>query len=321
MPDAVLVVPDAIGTRTGTMVTYLPEANPAAVYLARLAPGSRRTMRTALATLAALLAGAGADPLTLPWHLLRYPHTQALRAALAARAAPATTNKHLAALRGVLKEAWRLGLMGAEEHARATDVPDLRAAPLPRGRALTPGELRALFAACADGTPGGVRDAALLAALYGCGLRRAEVVALDRTDYHAETRALTVRHGKGDKARVVYLPGSGAGVFAAWLTLRGDTPGPLFLPVNKAGAISVRRLVAQSVYDLLARRLRGAGVIAASPHDLRRTFVSDLLDAGVDVTTVQKLAGHASVATTARYDRRGEAAKRRAADALHIPQG
>lgn len=312
----------ATGGADGVVVPgNAPPPSPAVVYLARLAPGSHRTIHGALSALAVMLTGDGADPLALPWHHLRYPHTQALRAALAARYAPATANKHLAALRGVLKEAWRLGLMAAEDFQRASDVADIRAVSLPRGRALTAGELRALFAGCADGTAGGRRDAALLAVLYGCGVRRAEVVALDVRDYHAETRAVTVRHGKGDKARVVYLPGSGTGVLDAWLTVRGDTPGPLFVPVNKAGSVGVRRLSAQSVYDVLTRRLCAAGVVAASPHDLRRTFVSDLLDAGVDVATVQKLAGHASVATTARYDRRGEAAKQRAADVLHIPAG
>ncbi|MGI8826203.1 MAG: hypothetical protein ACR2JC_11270 [Chloroflexota bacterium] len=87
------------------------DQNPATVYLARLAPQSRRTQAGALATISELLAGAPHDPLTLPWHLLGYQHTQAVRAALAARYAPASTNTMLAALRGVLKEAWRLGLM------------------------------------------------------------------------------------------------------------------------------------------------------------------------------------------------------------------
>jgi len=319
------MIPSHIITQTGAATDVLANGattpSPAAVYLARLASGSRRTMHGALTTLAALLAGDGADLFALPWECVRYPHTQALRATLGERYAPATANKHLAALRGVLKEAWRLGLMDAEDYQRAVDVGDIRAVTLPRGRALTPGELRALFIACRDDTIGGVRDAALLAVLYGCGLRRAELVALDHADYHAETRALTVRHGKGDKARVVYLPGSGVGLLGAWLTARGDAPGPLFLPVNKAGAVAHRRMAAQTVYDLLARRIRAARVVAASPHDLRRTFVSDLLDAGVDVATVQRMAGHANVATTARYDRRGEHAKQRAADVLHIPTG
>jgi len=74
-----------------------------------------------------------------------------------------------------------------------------------------------------------------------------------------------------------------------------------------------------AVWRLIEKRAKMAGVTNVSPHDLRRSFVSDLLDAGVDVSTVSKMAGHASVLTTAKYDRRGEDAKRKAAKALHVP--
>ncbi len=257
---------------SGPVVPANASEHPAAVYLARLAPGSRRTMRGALLTIAALLTDGAADCFALPWHLLRYQHTQAIRAALGERYAPATANKHLAALRGVLQEAWRLGLMDAEAYQRAADIGDIRAATLPRGRALTPGELRALFGACADGTRAGVRDAALLAVLYGCGLRRAEAVGLDLGDYHPETRALTVRHGKGEKARIVYLPASGATLLAAWLQARPGDPGPLFLPINKGGRMALRRMAPQSIYDLLARRTTTAAVARVSRELVRRTL-------------------------------------------------
>jgi site-specific recombinase XerD len=73
------------------------------------------------------------------------------------------------------------------------------------------------------------------------------------------------------------------------------------------------------VLDLARRRADDAHIEAFSPHDLRRSFVSDLLDAGVDLSTVQQLAGHAQVQTTARYDRRGDEAKAEAAKQLHAP--
>ncbi len=70
---------------------------------------------------------------------------------------------------------------------------------------------------------------------------------------------------------------------------------------------------------IIRRRSKQAGVAEFSPHDFRRTFCSDLLDAGIDISTVQKLAGHASPVTTAKYDHRGEETKRRSVQALYIP--
>jgi site-specific recombinase XerD len=277
-------------------------------------------MRQALDTIAQLVSGGACDARTLPWAGMRYEHTQAVRAALAERYAPATANKMLAALRGVLREAWRLDLLPAEAYRRAADLPAVRGVRLPRGRALSTGELRALFAACAaDPSPAGARDAALLAVLYGAGLRRAESVNLDVGDYEADGGSLTVRRGKGRKARRCYLATGGQAALRGWLAVRCSAPGPLFLPIDKAGCIGWRRLSDQAVLVILRKRARQAVVATFSPHDLRRTFISDLLEQGADVSAVQQLAGHANVATTARYDRRGEQAKRRAAALLHVP--
>ena len=297
------------------------DRHPAAVYLAGLSEGSRRTMKQALDTIAGIVTDGRLDAQTLDWSQLRYQHTQAIRAQLAERYAPATANKMLAALRGALKETWRLGQMDAENYHRAVDLPSVSGSSLPKGRCLTSGELYALFDACAsDKTPAGARDSALLAVLFGGGLRRAEAVALDVDDYDPGTGALTIR-GKGRKERIGYASNGSADALEAWLRVRGTEAGALFLPIRRGGhvAAATQRLTAQSVYDVLRRRAKQAGVATFSPHDLRRSFVSQLLDAGADISTVQHLAGHANVTTTARYDRRGEATKRKASELLHVP--
>lgn len=317
---------------TGTDLETLPSSaelapvalhadrRPALVYLAGLHSGSRRTMRAALDVIAAILTAKLCDAESCPWHALRFQHTQALRGQLAERYKPATANKMLSALRGVLYAAWQLGQMTAEDYNRARDVKRVKGSGLPRGRALSAGELRALFAACADDpTPAGRRDAAILAVLYGGGLRRAEAAALELADWSEETGGVVIRAGKGRKARTVYLTGGACGALGAWLTVRGARPGPLFWPMDKAGRPRPGAMSDQALYDVCKKRAARARVKDFSPHDLRRTFASDALDAGADIVSVKGLMGHEDVSTTARYDRRGEAAKRKAAGLIYVP--
>jgi site-specific recombinase XerD len=124
---------------------------------------------------------------------------------------------------------------------------------------------------------------------------------------------------KGRKDRLGYATNGSADALNDWLVARGGDPGPLFCRINKGGRITIRRLTDQAVLHVLKKRAVQAGVASFSPHDLRRSFISDLLDAGADISTAQQLAGHANVTTTARYDRRGEATRRKAAELLHIP--
>jgi integrase len=295
-----------------------PEQNPALVYLAGLKPTGRRSMLGKLNRVAVLLGYADAS--AVPWAELRFQHVAAVRSKLQEeRLAAATVNTVLAALKGVARAAFNLGLLSGDDHERIRAVKPVRGEKLLTGRALTREEVSALLRACVrTGGAGGARDAAVIAVMFAGGLRRAEVVALDRADYDAEARQLVVR-GKGGKERMLYANHGAAKALADWLARRGDEPGALFEPVSKGGHVLPRRMTDQAVYNLLVKRARQAKVRRFSPHDLRRTFVSNLLDAGADVVTVQKLAGHSNPATTARYDRRGEDAKRRAVDLVDTP--
>ena len=298
-----------------------PARSPAAVYLASLPSAhSRRVMGNALTKMARLLTGRDdANSLSLPWERLTYAHTAALRARLIEKLAPASVNQHLSALRGVLTECRRLGLMSADAVASAGDLKPVKGQGVPRGRMLAPGEQAALMRACADGTPMGARDAALFAVLLGCGLRRAEAVALNVGDV-AEGSAL-VPLGKGRKARRVPMPSGTRQAVSAWLAARGETPAdaPLFTSLDRRPAQRGGRISDQAVLHILLRRAGQVGVSSLSPHDFRRTYISQLLDADTDIATAKQLAGHASVETTARYDRRGEQARQRAAEKIHVP--
>lgn len=290
--------------------------HPARVYLRSLSPGSRRTMEQSLNAIAALL---GADLDTLDWAGLRYEHTAAIQATLLERYSPTTAKKMMCALRRVLKEAYQLRLLGADDYQMATMLPSIRERCSLRGRALSLEEIARLMAVCTnDPSPQGKRDAALVAMLRGAGLRRAEVVQLRLRDFNRESGALFVRQGKGRSPRTVYLPETALVYVERWLSWRGEALGPLICPIRKGGNIKYYHLNPQAVLWILQRRAQQAGMESFSPHDFRRTFCSDLLDAGVDIVTVQKLAGHASPATTSKYDRRGEEVKRQAVQRLEF---
>jgi len=104
-----------------------------------------------------------------------------------------------------------------------------------------------------------------------------------------------------------------------WISVRGDDSGYLFKPITKGGHIQARGMTDQAIYNMLVSRAGKAKINRFSPHDLRRSFISELLDRGADISTVQQLAGHASIQTTAKYDRRGEEAKKKAVKLLHVP--
>lgn len=294
-----------------------------AVYLAGLAEGSRRTMEQALDAIAQLATGGAMDAASMPWAALRFQHTAAIRAQLAERYAARTANKMLSALRGVLKAAWRLGQMDTDSYMRAVDIENVTVsgvAQAERGTHATAGELGALLSACAaDGTAAGVRDAAIIALGYACGLRRAELAGLTLADFDRERSVLTVC-GKRNKTRMMPLTNGTLDALSDWLYLRGDAPGPLFLRIRKGDHIAHGEgFSAQAVYTMIAGRCKQAGVKELRPHDLRRTFAGDLLDKGEDLATVQQLMGHSSPVTTAGYDRRPGETRRRAVAKLHVP--
>ncbi len=297
--------------------------NPAIVYLAKMQENSRRNARHALNSIARVLLAPDveADPLALiDWGKIRRQHVDVIQTRLREHFKPDTVNSYISYLRGVLETAFILGQMTGDEYLLATKVKPIKFERFPAGRYLPAKERNALVQACVnDDSPRGSRDHAILNLMYNGGLRRSEVVSLDLSDYDSETGGVKVRCGKGDKDRTVYASNGGKQALDQWIQERGDELGPLFQAMQKGGTIERRRLSDQSIYDLLQYRAKEAGVENVSPHDYRRTFISDLLDAGADIATVQRLAGHSNVSTTQRYDRRPEETKREASQLLFAP--
>lgn len=310
---AVVVEPSAL-SHDSRMVA--PSENPATVFLSRFTtPQSARTMHASLRLLGSLILGrAVTDPREVPWEKTRYAHAQRLRALLIEQKyEPATINKHLVALRGVVMECARLGLLSRELASELKDVKNIAYVPKEKGRALSAAEVALLFAACGDTTVG-KRDAAILALTVGGGFRRSDVCDLDVENWDSAAGKLKVR-GKHNTWRSLYLKKTNRTAVESWLLTRGAEPGPFVSPMSKHGTILVgKRLTANGVYDVLAGICARAKVANFTPHDLRRTYISRLLSKGVDLSTVAQLVGHKNVQTTMRYDKRDDTAKEAAAE-------
>lgn len=288
------------------------------VYLASLGSDeSRRTMRGCLNHIAAGFPGPSGE--AFPWHDLRYEHTVIIRAMIVAEGkSPSFVNKHLSALRGVLREAWRLGLMSAEDFHRAADIRELKGHREPAGRNIHGDEIEAMLTACAaSGSPAGVRDAALIAFLQSTGARRAEAAAalIERYDPRERSQRIT---GKGNKERTVYIHRGAVPVLERWLVTIGERRGPAFRPVDRWGNIRPRHMTPRGIGLIIDQRRQEAGLQPMSTHDFRRTLGGAFLDAGGDLAQLQKLFGHASATTTVLYDLRPGRELRAAIDRVDI---
>jgi integrase/recombinase XerC len=156
-----------------------------------------------------------------------------------------------------------------------------------------------------------VRDLAVLEVLYATGLRVSELAGLDldAVDPHAGTVRVL---GKGRKERIVPFGAKAAAALAGWRAVRGDRPGPLF-PNGRGGRLGVRAL-----HGVVRRAARAAGLTRrVTPHTLRHSFATHLLDAGADLRAIQELLGHSRLSTTQRYTHVGADQLMKVYDAAH----
>ncbi len=265
--------------------------NPALVYLTDLAKKGRFAIRGSLDVVAQRLGYV--DARTAPWHEMKAEHVAALRSWLSGTFEPTTANRHLSALKGTLRVAWQLGQIRGGTFAKILSVKAIRKSSGPLGRSLSSRDIQALVETCVDGTFKGRRDLAVVALGYCGGLRRSEIAALDANDVKAAAEAFTIRvRGKGGQERLVFINNGGAEAIRDYLSKRGETPGALFRVEKTSGEHERQnRLTADGLYRLFKDRARDAGIVDVSPHDLRRTFVSDTLSASPDALTISALSG------------------------------
>ena len=159
--------------------------------------------------------------------------------------------------------------------------------------------------------------ACLIALVYGAGLRRSEAADLPLSSYNKKRGEVKVI-GKGNKERINPLNSRVLDIIETWLDERGRAHGPLFVRILKGGHITDQAIGEKTVYNIIVRRYKEAGLDALTPHDLRRTFASLLLENGEDLSTVQDMLGHASISTTKKYDKRGHSRKVKAGQSLPL---
>lgn len=212
----------------------------------------------------------------------------------------ASVSRMLASVRAFHRFTTRERGLSQDPAARVT--PPKAAQRLPKAITLTEVETLIAGAGAPEGAVG-LRDVALVELLYGTGLRISEAVSLDVDDLPEEETGTLVVTGKGNKQRAVPLGGMARSALSAYLVrarpefaARGRFSPALFL--NTRGG----RLSRQSAYAVVQRAAERAGIGAKiSPHTLRHSCATHMLDGGADVRVVQELLGHASVTTTQIY--------------------
>ncbi|PXX95900.1 tyrosine-type recombinase/integrase [Halomonas sp. LBP4] len=221
---------------------------------------------------------------------------------------PATRNTYRALLRGVAQEAWGLKQMAYEDVERIRSVKALKYKRLPGGRAHPEQVIRALLDVC-DSVDSALhcRDGLMVALLASTGMRRAELVGVQIEDIDERTREVKIT-GKGNKDRVLEIPASVWDRLADYLDrYRGHQPGALFTPIwnNRDTPRITKKGLSESTINLRLDTIRekAGNLIGVSiaPHDLRRTFATDLYNSGMTIREIQILLGHASAITTETY--------------------
>lgn len=239
---------------------------------------------------------ATADDLTAYLDALRSGRAPAMR-----RYRPSSVARMLVSVRALYRFLVREGRLDQDPTARVGSPKRARSIP----KAISMEEVVSILELPGSG-PLGRRDRAILEVLYGAGLRISELVGLDVDDVDLQGRTLLIRSGKGSKSRRLPIGRAAVAAVGDYLTATrpelakksrgGVSRGALFL--NARGG----RLSRQGCWKILKGYARMAGLEdRVSPHTLRHSFATHMLDAGADIRVVQELLGHASVATTQVY--------------------
>ena len=215
---------------------------------------------------------------------------------------PSTVNVRLSAVRKMVFEARKNGMIGAEEAANLTEVPNIPQKGTRLGNWLTREQAKELLAVPDRSTLKGKRDYVILAVLVGCALRREELAVLDvDTIQLREGRwVLADLEGKGRRARTVAIPVWVKQGINAWMTAAGVEDGRLLRAVSKGGKVK-ESMSGWAVWSVVEQCAKQIGIERFGAHDLRRTCAKLCRKNGGNLEQIKFLLGHSSIQTTERY--------------------
>ncbi len=233
--------------------------------------------------------------------------------------APSTIKLCLTLLKSISKRFLINDLISQKEYTLICNIKTPKGYRISKGRALMQAETKAFFDQLEDdGSLKATRDAAVIVVLLHCGLRRSEAANLLYENVHlTESPAFIKVIGKGNKERICYLTDFAKEILEQWADFRGSESGPFFYHITKYGEVFAKGLSDSSIYKILKSRAKILG-IQCTPHDLRRTFATNLLAANIDIATVKDMMGHSSIMTTQIYDKRGDERMRAAINVLNF---
>lgn len=289
-----------------------PYVSPSLRYINSLSSDrSKTTMDYALNRVSKMMNGQ--DHVNFPWEKLNVDVVQYIKDKLVKDSLrPTTINTYLTAIKQVCKNAWLDKLMDHDTYLRISNVSGVKGKRVSKGRSLQAEEIKKLLTTCSDKSkPTNIRDAAIIVIMRSCGLRREEVVTLKKSSINSSNREINIL-GKGNKERKLRIPKGAYPIIERWINFkssykwRNNEPEYLFVPIHKTGALLSRKLSGQAIHDLLQARTKAADIAKFSPHDIRRTFATEMLKNEVEITDVQKMMGHSDVSTTQIYDKRDD---------------
>jgi integrase len=216
---------------------------------------------------------------------------------------PSTINVRLSAVRKLVGEARRNNMIGSEEAARLTEVPNISQKGTRLGNWLTREQAKELLAVPDRSTLKGKRDYVILALLVGCALWRNELAELDvATIQQREGRwVLADLEGKGRRIRTVAIPIWVKQGIDVWTTVAGIDKGRLLRSVSKSGKVNRDTLSDWAVWSVVEQSSQQIGIEHFGAHDLRRTCAKLCRKNGGDLEQIKFLLGHSSIQTTERY--------------------